>query len=129
MSHQIALPPGTTTPPEMVMASFQVKRLHVLVGCVYRPPNSTQEYTNMVTSNLLWTQQQHQDAVYLVGGDFNLPDINWEDQSISGHQNLVAINNGYLNCFQDLGLEQIVNFPSRYNPDRTLDLLLTHPTV
>ena len=80
----------------------------------------------MVTSNLLWTQQQHQDAVYLVGGDFNLPDINWEDQSISGHQNLVAINNGYLNCFQDLGLEQIVNFPTRYNPDRTLDLLLTN---
>ena len=46
--------------------------------------------------------------------------------SIAGNQNPSAVNETYLHTFQDLGLEQLVDFPTRYNPDNTLDLALTN---
>ena len=46
--------------------------------------------------------------------------------SIAGNQNPSAVNETYLHTFQDLGLEQLVDFPTQYNPDNTLDLALTN---
>ena len=45
---------------------------------------------------------------------------------MKGHQNTVSMNNLFINTFEDMGLEQIVNFPTRFDPDHTLDLLLTN---
>ena len=62
----------------------------------------------------------------LLGGDFNLPDINWLDQSITGNQYPKKANQTLLDIIADNGLEQIVDFPTR--KDNTLDLMLTtHP--
>ena len=36
------------------------------------------------------------------------------------------MNESYLNTSLDLGLEQLVNFPTRFNPDNKLDLLFTN---
>ena len=109
------------------MATFTVtKRLSVLIGCCYRPPNTTEEYMHKVSAELRAPQQRHQEAMYLLGGDFNLPDINWRDASVTGHQNPLAVNRGFLEAFDDIGLTQIVDFPTHSNPDHTLDLILTN---
>ena len=45
---------------------------------------------------------------------------------MTGNQNPLAVNNIFLQTFDDLGLEQVVDFPTRFDPDNTLDLLLTN---
>ena len=63
-------------------------------------------------------------AVLWLGGDLNLPDINWSTGSITGHQNTRAINERFLNMLHRTGLEQVVEFNTRKNV--TLDLFLTN---
>ena len=107
---------------ELVKATFTVaKCLSALIGCCYRPPNTTEYYMHKVTAELRTTQQRHQEAMYLLGGDFNQPDIDWRDASVIGHQNPLAVNRGFLETFEDIGLTQIVDFPTHSNPDHTLD--------
>jgi hypothetical protein len=52
-------------------------------------------------------------ALVMMWGDLNLPDINWTIQAIDGNSNAVAINHRLLDCTQNCGLEQMVNFPTR----------------
>ena len=63
-------------------------------------------------------------SVFWVGGDFNLPDINWGKGEISGHRNLKEINQTFLDTFSDTGLRQIVDEPTR--GENILDLFLTN---
>ena len=63
-----------------------------------------------------------------VGGDLNLPDIDWKTQSIVGNSNSVFINQRFLDFVHRCGLEQKVDFPTRQVA--TLDLFLTNrPTL
>ena len=59
------------------------------------------------------TFNNFQDSIFWLGGDFNLPDINWQNQDIPGNQYLKSINEIFLEMSQDLGLQQIVDFPTR----------------
>ncbi len=52
------------------------KRL--LVGCVYRSPNTTQD-NNIELGKLLQEVGGHSASHKLLLGDFNFPDIEWED--------------------------------------------------
>ncbi|CAC5410107.1 unnamed protein product [Mytilus coruscus] len=66
------------------------------------------------------------EDIFLIGGDFNLPDINWSEQSILNRQYPIRTNQTFLEIVADNGLEQIVHFTTR--KDNTLDLILTsHP--
>ena len=49
----------------------------------------------------------------MIGGDFNLPDINWVDLTITGNQNPTRVNRSFLDIIADNGLEQQVDFPTR----------------
>ena len=46
--------------------------------------------------------------------------------SVTVNQYPVPVNESYLNTSLDLGLEQLVDFSTRFNPDNTLDLLFTN---
>ena len=59
-----------------------------------------------------------------IGGDFNLPDVDWESYTIVGSQYPKALNEQYLEVFDSNSLSQVVNFPTRQK--NTLDLLLTN---
>ena len=65
------------------------------------------------TKNAIW-----------IGGDFNLPDINWTNETVVGHQYPIAINNAFIDKTRDLGLMQINKTPTRCN--NILDLFLTN---
>ena len=66
-------------------------------------------------------------CVLLIEGDFNLPDINWRDLTISSTQYPSRLNKTFLDIVADNSLEQIIDFPTR--KDNTLDLILTsHPS-
>ncbi|XP_065901865.1 uncharacterized protein [Dysidea avara] len=59
-----------------------------------------------------------------VSGDINLPDINWEDNCVEGHQYSLTINNTFLEFLYDNGLSQIVDFPTRRS--NILDIFVTN---
>ena len=48
-----------------------------------------------------------------MAGDVNLPDINWQDNCIEGHQYSLNTNNIFLEFLNNNGLSQIVNTPTR----------------
>jgi hypothetical protein len=55
-----------------------------------------------------------------IGGDANLPDIEWDTTSIKGNRYTIPINNTIINTMFDAGCEQVVNFATR--AVNTLDL-------
>ena len=68
--------------------------------------------------------QQHRKSVLWIGGDFNLPDIDWDNYVVTGHRNTQSVNNGIFTTIFKAGLEQIVTFPTRL--EHTLDLFFTN---
>ena len=66
----------------------------------------------------------NKDNVLWIGGDFNLPDIDWKTQRITGHQYPMTINNMFLDKIQDLALTQTNEIPTRGN--NILDLFFTN---
>jgi hypothetical protein len=66
----------------------------------------------------------HRSAIIWLGGDLNLPDIDWESQTIQGNRYPIAVNNIFLEMTRECCLEQKIKFPTRM--DRTLDIFLTN---
>ena len=95
----------------------------LIVGSIYRPPNSDINYMEKIKSTVDNVWRKNRTSVVWLGGDINLPDICWKTQFINGHQNALRINSTFLKLVQDNHLEQVVTFPTR--KDHMLDLLLT----
>jgi hypothetical protein len=59
-------------------------------------------------------------------GDFNLPDINWKMNDVTGNQVPKTISKAFLHMSADLSIQQVNDHPTREN--NILDLLFTsHP--
>ena len=74
-------------------------------------------------STLTNIAQNNPNSPIWIACDFNLPDINWEDGSITGHNyphNFAELLLDFINTF---GFTQTVDSPTRRN--NTLDLFLT----
>ena len=70
---------------------------------------------------------KHPEAIVYCTGDFNLPDINWEDDSISAHRYPFVINELLINMPAECGCTQMVDFPT--HESNTIDLFFTsHPS-
>ena len=52
---------------------------------------------------------KHKNALFWIGGDFNLPDINWENESVVGNQYPLELNICYLDTMHELGWHRTVN--------------------
>ena len=73
--------------------------------------------------------EKHRRQPIWIAGDLNLPDIDWEGLTISGHQYLKAINQTFLPILERTDLEQVVDFPTRLAASGKwayLDLLITN---
>jgi len=97
----------------------------MLIGCIYRNPNSTDE-NNYQLLQLLKEANSNRYASVLILGDFNYPHINWD---------LEHINNGgdsdtakFLETIKDTFLFQHIRTPTRSRSCQTsniLDLVFT----
>ena len=94
-------------------------------GAIYRTPSGTgsDQISNMSNIIKCLDKLNINDTLWL-GGDFNLPDIDWANEHIVGHQYPVPVNRTFLDKTRDLGLTQINNTHAR--GDNILDLLLTN---
>ena len=110
---------------EMVFAKISNKKIgNILIGCCYRPPSSDINYANSMSSSIRSLLNKCPTATAWIGGDFNLPDIQWKENQITSHQNTKSINEAFMNTFQDLSVKQLVDFPTR--KENILDLFLTN---
>ena len=107
------------------------KPLHIC--SLYRPPDTSCSSIISLKNCLsqLHTEDSENSPCLLVGGDFNFPDISWQDGYT--HINPSPIygtdtNKLFVDTINDHGLEQLISAPTRGN--NILDLLLcSHPSL
>ena len=113
------------TDAECIFARFTVdKDKTLIIGSMYRPTNNDTQYLEALCSCTEKLVRKFKNAVVWIGGDLNLPDINWDSMTIEGHQYPKCLNERFLEFLQNCGLQQIVTFPTR--GDNKLDLFLTN---
>jgi len=93
----------------------------LIIGSAYRPTNNNEEYATQLYNTISSICSQFNKATIWITGDFNLPDINWKNNSIDGHQYRTPINELFLKFGAELGLSHIIDFPTRC--DNILSLL------
>jgi len=99
----------------------------LIVASLYRPPLNGQQgtdYANNLTESISQLCAKYPKCPVWIGGDANLPDIDWSADSIVSNNYNQSINSNFLKCCHDNGLEQIIDFPTRH--DNLLDILLTN---
>ena len=97
----------------------------VLIGCIYRRGKSTPENNNKLRDMLCHELINNFDKV-IIAGDFNYPDINWENNT--GLWNELDNEKFIVQVLRDAFLVQHVTKPTRHRTgeqSNILDLVLT----
>ena len=112
------------TEGEFVAAKVLGSKHAIIFAAAYRPPRSDQAYMDTVNQNLYTLCHKFSNMPFWMGGDMNLPDIEWENEQLTTNQYTHSISYSFLDTLANTGLQQIVNFPTRNN--NTLDVVLTN---
>ena len=95
-----------------------------IFAAAYRLPRSDQTYMDTVNQTLSTLCHKFSNMPIWIGGDTNLPDIEWKTEQLTTNQYTYSISYSFLYALANTGLQQIVNFPTRNN--NTLDVVLTN---
>jgi len=101
-----------------------VNRQSVIICSVYRPPNRDVAAMENLCQALESLCSRYSDLPIWIGGDINLPNIDWESLTTTDSTYPASLCEGFLNFMQDHGFSQIVNFPTRRN--NILDIFVTN---
>ena len=55
----------------------------IILGSFYRPPNSSSSVLDDLSDSVQQIQRQFPNAIFLLGGDFNIPGIDWSSCSLT----------------------------------------------
>jgi len=105
--------------------NFQDVKL--LVGTCYRSTSSTDLNNNHLLALLKEAVKESQNSQLLLIGDFNYPEINFEDNDVSAGEG--SAPDKFFTCVQDLFLYQHVTECTRYRGNQkpsTLDYVFTY---
>ncbi len=126
----ICTPVFSSTTSELVCVKIETsKNKSLLISSLYRAPNKTDILDNKQTIEEITTlRSNNPNSQFWIGGDLNLPDINWPSQTVEGCQYPKEMSRQYLDLTSSCSLEQIVNTPTRGN--NILDVFMTsHPSL
>ncbi|KAI8516831.1 hypothetical protein Bbelb_054120 [Branchiostoma belcheri] len=113
---------------EIVWAKVKLRgKRDLLFGSYYRPHvNLEDSLREMGESARLACHSRN--AIVVLGGDFNLPDWDWEKKVLKSGSSYPNIHRQFMDTINDLGMEQVVEKPTRGG--NTLDLIVTnHPSL
>ena len=99
----------------------------LLMGCIYRSPSSINNENTILLSNLLHEVCNTNPARLLMIGDFNYPEIDWDNHHTNQPENHRA--SLFIKTTQDLFLHQHTTENTRYREGQIpslLDLVLTN---
>ena len=100
----------TTDSCELVAVKVTCKHNSVIVASLYRPTNNDSDYTFQLINAKESLVKRHPNDVIWIGGDANLPDINWSSNVVSGNNYRKEISDSFLQAVENCGLDQIVIF-------------------
>ena len=106
---------------ETVWIEINTKVDKILLGAIYRPPNSTLKITEKIYKQLSKILNDYKGKIVFLG-DFNFPNIDWVLRSSS-----VGIENKFIELLDNHFINQHVNKPTRFN--NILDLVLSNHLV
>ena len=110
-SHQLAL----NTNCEIIACQLEVPNNPLIIFAAYRPPKTDFDYLNELCLLLENIYYSHPNATIWFGGDMNLPDIDWDLNTVVHHQYPSCINERFIDFLANCGLSQVVTFPTRNN--------------
>jgi hypothetical protein len=87
------------------------KNTSLIVISVYRPPNNDETYAHAFANTIIDICNKYTKDTIWVGGDMNLPDIDWEENTITGNQYKKEINELLKSTIDDAGLVKGSKFP------------------
>ena len=99
----------------------------LLIGCIYRSPSHNLRESPDELCHILHSACALGHSHILIGGDFNMPQIDWEN--VFSPAPPLDISHRFLEAMNDCYLIQHVSNPTRYRPGATphiLDLILTN---
>jgi hypothetical protein len=104
----------TASNVELIKGSVRIQGgKKMTVAAYYRPPNRVDDgYLAATKEEVARLKKKSRRGVLLIGGDFNLPEVNWSSQTIQGRQCPSKFNQTFLNIIVDNNLEQQVDFPT-----------------
>ena len=106
--------------PESIWISINTLNHSLLLGCIYRAPDSTDNLNDRIINAFIHASTLNFSAK-IITGDFNYPGINWSTGSCqSSNDEFLSILNLY--CWS-----QWVRTPTR--GDNTLDLIFSRDTI
>ena len=64
----------------------------IIIGAVYRPTNNNLDICNNICEDISSVMNKNKNSILWLGGDFNLPDIDWKHEDIVKNQYIKTIN-------------------------------------
>ena len=107
---------------EVIWAEVQTQGKPITIGAFYRPPSAKESSLIDLACSIQGIKNKQSKHIDL-GGDFNLPHINWKKKSIKAGSNQHMQYQQLLDIEQELGFEQMQLSPSMES--NKLDLYLT----
>ena len=122
------------TTSEMVWCSILGKNRSKILFCsFYRPPEEEIHSIEDLSESLRVIRDKMKDHIIVVGGDFNLPHIDWENVTHSSTSAEKKLSQKLIDTFTIHGLEQVnmnITRTNRTGKGNILDLLATsHPQL
>lgn len=109
---------------ELVSIKIQTHKHPVIITSCYRPTDSNLLVATNICNEIKDLNNTFKNSPHWFGGDTNLPDIDWNNNTIVSNNYKKNISEGFLETFDDCGLEQLVKFPTRQ--ENTLDIIATN---
>ena len=105
---------------ESIWVAVEDGKYNILVGCIYRSPNSSSHNSEKLIDLLEEVSKLKYNAMVIVG-DFNYKEIDWENNIVRANENNAA---SYIyDKINDLFLTQLIKEPTRYREGETSNLL------
>ena len=111
---------------EFITAKLQaVNSPAIYFGCMYRPTDNNPKPLEALAADLEnLTSSGSQLPIIILGGDFNLPSIDWTSESIGPSPRYgKKVNEKMMEIYYNNSLHQLVDFPT--HGENILDLLFT----
>ena len=109
---------------EVVACKLELKNSLLIVIGVCRSPNSNLIYLQSLCQTIEDIIKENPAATIWLGGDINLPNIDWSTNSPSGNNYPTSFCNLVLDLFYDMNFTLLVTFPTRN--ENTLDIFATN---
>ena len=105
---------------EIIWSRIYLNKNKSLFLCsYYRPPNNNYDSVSGLQNSMQQLTKDINNKFAILGGNFNLPVITWEDRTVKNNSNMCK---SILDFMDDFSLEQLVNEPTRGN--NTLEIML-----